>query len=363
MSIKSLKEKANKLYDKEEYEKAFALFSKICKKDWNDQYAAYTLGVMYAFGQGTEKDLAKAVGYFSAANTPKVLYPDGLYWMSLIMRDGKAVKADVTGALHNFERAGEAGHVDSMYEAGYMYANGRGTEKSLTAAADWMEKAAAKGHEQAKAWLSKYDTDVKNARREADKMAKIAAEQAEKSRRAAEEAKRQAAEHAEQEKQTAIRKFKEQVESGEVDAILKNAERVLDKYNWSKKESVNEETKAAVEQIKELAEIGYAAAQCSLGRLYFYGRYGVPRNESTARELMREAASRGNYEAQEFLDWEKGNEKKAADYKKQQAEKRQRSAEDKNYSPSGSSSSSSKPMSEGERRDWKYTTGYDRTNK
>jgi len=159
-------EKANKLYEEGKYEKAFKLYEKAAKVIGgdDDSYAQYSLGYMYYHGQGTARNHKEAAKWFSYANAGGVKYPDGVYLIGDIWRDNKNFES----AFVNFKRAAEAGHKESQYETGIMYATGSGTKKDLVQAAEWMEKAAVQGLEAAKSWLADNMGTVKQAKQAAE---------------------------------------------------------------------------------------------------------------------------------------------------------------------------------------------------
>ena len=55
-------------------------------------------------------------------------------------------------------------------------------------------------------------------------------------------------------------------------------------------EGVPQSDVLAVELYRKAADQGNAAAQCSLGIMYFDGKGGLPHSEAAALELWREAA-------------------------------------------------------------------------
>ena len=163
-------EKANKLHEEGKYEKAAKLYEKAAKS--GDPYAQYSLGYMYYHGQGVAQDYKKAGDLFYKSRNH---YSDSFYYEGILLKEGKlgyAADASLEMALNSFKGAAKQGHMDAQYELGFMYANGSGTNKNLPEAAQWMEKAAAQGHDEAKQWLAD-NSGVVNAAK-AEQEAKIA---------------------------------------------------------------------------------------------------------------------------------------------------------------------------------------------
>jgi TPR repeat protein len=96
---------------------------------------------MYAFGQGTQRDFAKAYSYWSRAadkhlgtamGNIAVLYTNGL----------GGVKKDKNLAAHWYRQAAEHRHFQSMLVLSTLYATGEGIEKDPIQAMAWAGLAA-----------------------------------------------------------------------------------------------------------------------------------------------------------------------------------------------------------------------------
>jgi eukaryotic-like serine/threonine-protein kinase len=121
------------------YLDALSWYLKAAQQDWPD--AQYRLGYMYEKGQGTDKDVAKAVelyraaaehGYAQAQNLMGTLYATGT--------DG--VTQDDKQALEWFQKAADQGFAKAQKNLGDMYFFGHGTDKDYTQALAWYGKAA-----------------------------------------------------------------------------------------------------------------------------------------------------------------------------------------------------------------------------
>jgi TPR repeat protein/serine/threonine protein kinase len=118
---------------------ALSWYLKAAQQDWPD--AQYRLGYMYEKGQGTDKDVAKAVqlyrsaaehGYAQAQNLMGALYATGT--------DG--VTQDDKQALEWYQKAADQGFAKAQKNLGDMYFFGHGTDKDYAQALTWYGKAA-----------------------------------------------------------------------------------------------------------------------------------------------------------------------------------------------------------------------------
>jgi len=106
-----------------------------------DVDALGNIGNMYAYGQGTERDYAKAYSYWlkaadkhlgSAMGNIAVLYVNGL----------GGLDKDLSMAAKWFRRAAEHRHFQSMLALSSLYASGEGIEKDSVQALAWAGLAA-----------------------------------------------------------------------------------------------------------------------------------------------------------------------------------------------------------------------------
>lgn len=88
-----------------------------------------------------------------------------VWWESA---EGLTVRAEIakmtgnlTDALSRYEKAAKLGDADAQYKVGTMYESGTGTERDLSQAIEWYQKASNQGHEAAKASLKECQTEVK----------------------------------------------------------------------------------------------------------------------------------------------------------------------------------------------------------
>jgi hypothetical protein len=93
----------------------------------------------YAMNKKTFMVLVAALLVFSGvalANTAQIAFDKGL---------AAYKKGDYSTALLEFRSAAEQGHLDAMYNLGFMYEKGRGTPQNFPEAVTWYRKAAEQG--------------------------------------------------------------------------------------------------------------------------------------------------------------------------------------------------------------------------
>ena len=139
---------------KQDKKKAFDEFVKI-EKDMNGHHwSQFMIGVCYKNGYGTEKDLTKAVEWYTksvekgnslAMNNLGFCYDNGV----------AGVDEDETKAFELYEQSALLGNSYGMYNLGYCYKNGWGVTKDINKTKEWYAKAAAQGHATAQTNLDK----------------------------------------------------------------------------------------------------------------------------------------------------------------------------------------------------------------
>jgi len=137
-----------------DYKKAFGLYSKIAKKD---TYAKYILGMMYYYGQGVEEDYKKSFLFFSDA---KDQYNSSRWYLGIMCRDGLGRDINLEKANLFFSICAEKRDVDAQYDYALFRAEDNYYKSDLMITVDYMNKAAAQGHKQAKKWLGDNSTAV-----------------------------------------------------------------------------------------------------------------------------------------------------------------------------------------------------------
>ncbi len=136
-------------YERKDYRTAFAGFKKLAEQ--GDADAQFSLGVMYADGQGVPKDEQQAVVWYrKAAEQGDAL---AQYNLGNMYANGRGVPKDEQQAVAWYRKAAEQGLASAQYNLGLMYANGRGVPKDDQQAVAWYRKAAEQGHASAQVML------------------------------------------------------------------------------------------------------------------------------------------------------------------------------------------------------------------
>ena len=117
--------------------------------------AQHSLGLMYHFGQGVEKNTAlAALWYAKAAESGYQL--SQLALAELYYKHEK----DYEKAYHWYELLAAEGHPSALYYLGCMYENGQWVYESRAIAVEYHRRAAAKGHVGAKIRLEKISAQL-----------------------------------------------------------------------------------------------------------------------------------------------------------------------------------------------------------
>ncbi|MFK8068799.1 MAG: SPOR domain-containing protein [Gammaproteobacteria bacterium] len=135
-------EEGKEAYYSQDYEKAFSILEPMAAK--GHAKAQITLGIMYDFGHGVEKDPVKAISWYekaAAQGNSSVQHDLGVKYFK-----GQGVEQDYDKASAWWRMAADNGVAVSQYNLGIMYARGLGIEKDSAQAVNWYSKAASQGH-------------------------------------------------------------------------------------------------------------------------------------------------------------------------------------------------------------------------
>ncbi len=94
-----------------------------------DATAQYTLGNMYADGEGVPEDLVEAVRWYRLAaeqGGAEAQYNLGVLYLGIMYEDGRGVPEDLVEAVRWFRLAAEQGGAEAQYNLGVLYATGQG---------------------------------------------------------------------------------------------------------------------------------------------------------------------------------------------------------------------------------------------
>src|SRR5580700_10154670 len=118
---------------------ALSWYLKAAQQDWPD--AQYRLGYMYEKGQGTDKDVTKAVQLYRSAAEHG--YPEAQNLMGILYATGSdGVTQDDKQALDWYQKAADQGFAKAEKNLGDMYFFGHGIDKDFAQALTWYGKAA-----------------------------------------------------------------------------------------------------------------------------------------------------------------------------------------------------------------------------
>ena len=268
-------EKAVAAYEQGAYVMAFVLFGAAAEEGHAE--AQFSLGMMYARGEGVEKNETQAVRWLRLAAKQGYAYAqDILDNMSEIEGATESVggsdasgdsdietaqtfdeavaayeRGDYTTALRGFSPVAERGNALAQVFLALMYVDGRGVPQNDVEAIRWYRKAAEQGNAPAQYGLgSMYGNGrgVSQSDSEAVRWFRLAAEQ--------------------------------NVAAAQYDLAVM----------YANDRGVPQNDTEAVRWFRLAAEQGYAKAQDELGLMYFNGR-GVPQNDAEAVRWFRQAAN------------------------------------------------------------------------
>ena len=136
-------QQAHEAYNSGDFERAFALYTELALQGNAD--AQTSLGFMYQNAQGTQKDDAKALEYYTLASEQE--QPYALFNLGILYMNGLGgVAHDQFKAHDYFIRAAIREVPPAMYEVGLMFERGLGCLQNFSEAAFWYEEGAKRGH-------------------------------------------------------------------------------------------------------------------------------------------------------------------------------------------------------------------------
>ncbi|MDQ6970758.1 MAG: tetratricopeptide repeat-containing serine protease family protein [Mariprofundus sp.] len=160
-------------YDADKYDQAFPACLKAAMH--GNERAQFTVGSLYARGQGVGQSYAEAIKWFQkvavlgseiAQHNLGLMYEKiqnysiaakwyheaadqgfsrSQFLLGLMYENGRGVKQDNTKAVKWYRKAAEQGHASAQFNLGTMYDNGRSVKRDYAKAVKWYRKAAMQG--------------------------------------------------------------------------------------------------------------------------------------------------------------------------------------------------------------------------
>lgn len=132
-------------YEAKDYASALSILKPLAEQ--GNSQAQVTLGIMYDYGQGVDKDPAEAMQWYLKAaqqGIPVVQHDVGVKYFQ-----GTGVPRDLEQAAYWWEQSANAGLADSQFNLGLMYYRGLELEQNYRKASELFHKAAEQGHSHA----------------------------------------------------------------------------------------------------------------------------------------------------------------------------------------------------------------------
>ena len=238
---------------------------------------------MEDFWERSERDAMDEASLIEAAEAGDEEAMETLAGAYLNGDEDRDMAQDFKKAFHWWQKLAEAGNAVGMFNVGLHYAKGCGVERDFGKAAEWMERSAAAGDEDAPAAAEKYRALAADTEKAGSGDAKAMAALAEA--------------------YMAMGGSLEQAGPGNDYAeSLKWAQKAVDAgcgdgywplaLAYEHGRGVDKNPDIAIEYYEQGAELGNAACQHSLGCYYIRGDY-LKKDNKKAFELFRESAAQG----------------------------------------------------------------------
>jgi TPR repeat protein len=133
-------------YYRHDYATALRIFRPLAAQ--GNAAAQFSLGLMYANGQGVAQDNAEAVKWYQLAAKQK--HTQSQLNLGTMYLEGKGVAQDYAEAVKWYRFAADRGNAEANFFLGTMYAEGQGVAKDLVRAYMWLSLGAVSGDADAK---------------------------------------------------------------------------------------------------------------------------------------------------------------------------------------------------------------------
>jgi len=132
-------------YGRGDYATALREFSPPAEK--GDGFAQFSLGILYAEGQGVPQDYQEAIHWYRLAAEQG--YDLAQYSLGLLYAKGQGVPRNYQEAIRWYRLAAEQGSALAQFNLGRMYRTGQGVPQDYVQAHMWANLAAAQNHKNA----------------------------------------------------------------------------------------------------------------------------------------------------------------------------------------------------------------------
>ncbi|MEO1925582.1 MAG: SPOR domain-containing protein [Gammaproteobacteria bacterium] len=135
-------EEGKQAYLSQDYQRALEILKPLAEN--GNSQAQITLGLMYDYGQGVDKDPTESINWYRMAaeqGVPLVQHDIGVKYFQ-----GQSVEQNYDEAAKWWEMSASAGIADSQFNLGLMYYRGIGIPKDYIKAGKLFDAAAAQGH-------------------------------------------------------------------------------------------------------------------------------------------------------------------------------------------------------------------------
>ena len=131
-------------FEEGEYTKAVELWSSLAEQ--GDVQSQIRLGIMYARGNGVQRDGKEAQKWFQKA--ADLGSAEGEYNLGVLCENARSydMPADFEAAMMWYRKAAEKGHIEAQYSLGVNYFRGVGVPQDNLMSYAWMNLAASQGH-------------------------------------------------------------------------------------------------------------------------------------------------------------------------------------------------------------------------
>jgi len=224
----------------------------------SDASKLFLLGIQYLNGDGVKKDLTKAFECFLKA--AQMGHTESIYNVATHYYNGDGVKEDNVKAFEYYNKAAQMGNTDAMYRIGLC-------QNTDSESAEWYLKAAQQGHSKAQFEMGNmyyygyaYSKDYNKAIEWYEKAAKQGHEKA----------------------QGMYEKLKKDMSDGTLNLNELNTK--------GRRFKDNRDYVRAAEFFLQAAEKGHSRSMFDLGKCYYEGAAGFPKDEKKAFEWVNKAA-------------------------------------------------------------------------